>query len=40
MNKMMSLAAAAASSLAMVGAAQAQQASDPKWYVGGDAGGM
>jgi opacity protein-like surface antigen len=39
MNNTMILAAAAASSLALAGAAQAQQTIDPNWYVRGDAGG-
>lgn len=39
MNNTMILAAAAASSLALAGAAHAQQANDPNWYVRGDAGG-
>jgi opacity protein-like surface antigen len=39
MNTTMILAAAAASSLALAGAAQAQQTADPAWYVRSDAGG-
>jgi opacity protein-like surface antigen len=38
-NTLILAAAAAASSLALAGVAQAQQTTDPNWYVRGDAGG-